>query len=414
MPGSCRATTASRVASFRWLPCRSLRPEVAGHLDDDRPNRNRNVSKDIHLWAPTFRTFGGGIAAFSRELALALDTPEYRLLLCGRDDRDGLWNGSPVRGAGAVPTALRKLGFACRLFGMVFRHRPALIISTHLNFAPVALLANYLLGVRYVVVAHGIDVHPGLSSLRKLALRRADAVWAVSRWTRERVLELGVALDRVRVLSNTVDDRRFDIGQDTAALRRRHEIGANERVLLTVARLDPVEQYKGYDTVLRALPALKSAVGPVRYLLVGTGEDRARVEHLARELGVSTAVTFCGFVPDAELPDYYRLADVFVMPSRGEGFGIVFLEAMACGTPVLGGNEDGTRDALADGALGVLADPGDAVAIATELQRLLEHQGQAMWFQPAALRAECLALHGRPAFARRVSDALDALDEGDA
>lgn len=371
------------------------------------------MPRQIHVWAPAFRTFGGGIAAFSRELAIALQGQKYQLVLCGRDDLNGYWNGCPVRGAGAVPAALRKIAFACQLLGLVIKRRPCLIISTHLNFAPVALLAKRLLGVRYVIVAHGIDMHPGLSNLRKLALRRADAVWAVSRWTRERSLKIGLAADRVRVLSNTVDERRFDLGEVGAAMRQRHGLEPGEKVLLTVARLDPAEQYKGCDTVLRALPALQAEVGPVRYLVVGTGADRERVEQLASELGVGRCVTFCGFVPDAELPDYYRLADVFVMPSRGEGFGIVFLEAMACGTPVLGGNQDGTRDALADGALGVLADPDDPVALATELQRLLERQGRPLWFEPQALRDECLALHGRAAFARRVSDALGALVGGD-
>lgn len=374
--------------------------------------RKCNLSRPIHVWAPAFRTFGGGIAAFSRELVIALESPGRELLLCGRDDLSGDWDGRPVRGAQRSPVALRKVMFALQLLRLVFQRKPALIITTHLNFAPVALLAKYLLGVRYVVVVHGIDAHAGLSSLRKLALRRADSVWAVSRWTRMRSLQLGIPEDRVRVLSNTVDECRFDLGHDLARLRQRHGIGEGEKVLLTVARLDPAEQYKGCDTVLRALSALQSNVGPVRYLVVGTGADSARVEKLASELGVRRSVTFCGFVPDEELPDYYRLADVFVMPSRGEGFGIVFLEAMACGTPVLGGNEDGTPDALADGALGVLVDPTDPGIIATELQRLLEGQGDALWFQPAALRDACLALHGRKAFARRVASALVAVEGG--
>ncbi len=364
----------------------------------------------IHVWAPAFHGVGGGIAAFSRELAISLQGHGHQLVLCGRDDIDGSWNGGRVRGTGAVPNVLRKLAFSCRLLWLMLLQRPSLVISTHLNFAPVALLAKRLLGVRYVIVAHGIDVHPGLSSLRKLALEQADAVWAVSRWTRERCLQLGLAGERVRVLSNTVDERRFALGEANPALLQRYSLKPGEKVLLTVARLDPIEQYKGCDTVLRAMPALQARMGPVRYLIVGTGGDRARVERLAHELGVGECVTFCGFVSDSELPDHYRLADVFVMPSRGEGFGIVFLEAMACGTPVLGGDGDGTADALVDGALGVLADPGDPVALALELQRLLEHQGPAVWFEPQALRDECLAIHGRAAFARRVAEAICALD----
>jgi glycosyltransferase involved in cell wall biosynthesis len=364
------------------------------------------VSRDIHVWAPAFRTFGGGIGAFSRELASALAGAGARVRLYGRDDRDGEWEGFPVRGGGVVPLPLRKLAFACRVLLASLLRRPGLVVTTHVNFAPVALLARHLLGPRYVVVAHGVEIGPSLSGPRKRALRRADSVWAVSRWTRGRCAMLGVAEDRLRVISNTVDAGRFDLGQDRVALRARHGIEADANVVLTVARLDPGEQYKGYDTVLRALPLLQAAVGPVCYLVVGAGGDLARLQALTAELGVGDAVRFCGFVPDAELPGYYRMADVFAMPSRAEGFGIVFLEAMACGVPVIGGDEDGTRDALADGELGVLADPGDPRAVAAALQRLLSKEGPGTWFAPPSLRSACLATHGRPAFARRVAEAL--------
>jgi glycosyltransferase involved in cell wall biosynthesis len=126
-------------------------------------------------------------------------------------------------------------------------------------------------------------------------------------------------------------------------------------------------------------------------------------------LGVGDSVTFCGFVADADLPAYYRLADLFVMPSRGEGFGIVFLEAMASGTPVLGGNQDGTVDALSDGALGALVDPQDPEGLADELHRLLQGVGPPAWFEPNTLRDACLSHHGRAAFASRITDALPKL-----
>ena len=202
--------------------------------------------------------------------------------------------------------------------------------------------ARRLFGIRYVIVAHGIDIHPDLSAARRRALRNADAVWAVSRWTRDRAVAVGMAAERISVLSNTVDDRRFDPAPPGDGLRARHGIPDGTRVLLTVARLDAAERYKGYDIVLRALPALQASIGPVLYLLVGTGDDRARIEQLARELGVAASVRFCGFVDDDALPALYRLADAFVMPSQGEGFGIVFLEAMASGTPAV---------ALVDGTL---------------------------------------------------------------
>lgn len=376
---------------------------------EGNPAAEQAPPRDIHVWAPSFRKFGGGIAAFSRELALALEGQGHRLALCGRDDDSQAWRGHRVIGTGGVPARLRKMAFAMRLMALVARRRPGLVVCTHVNFSPVAALAKRVFGVPYVVVAHGIDIHEGLTSSRKRALQDADAVWAVSRWTRDRTIQAGVAPERVRLVSNTVDDGRFDVGDPDPSLLRKYGIAPGEKVVLTVARLDPAEQYKGCDAIVRGLPRVQARVGPVRYLVAGGGEDRARVEQLAIALGVSTSVTFCGFVADADLPHLYRLADVFAMPSRGEGFGIVFLESMACGTPVLGGNQDGTRDALADGALGALVDPADAVAIARELQRLLEGQGPALWFDPRALREACLAAHGRPAFGRRVSDAMASL-----
>ena len=368
----------------------------------------RPVTSGIHLWAPAFRPFGGGISAFSRELATALSGLGHRLSLFGRDDRSQDWGAARLRGAGAQPAWARKLAFALQVLGLAWRERPAAIISTHVNFAPVALLAKWLFGTRYVVVAHGIDVHPGLAPLRALALRRADAVWAVSRWTRERVLQLGVESARICVIGNTVDDTRFgtDAGEGEASIRAALGLAPADRVLLTVARLDAAEQYKGCDTVLRALPALMRQVAGVRYLIVGTGSDQPRIERLAAELGVGDSVHFCGFVGDGELARHYRQADVFVMPSKGEGFGIVFLEAMACGTPVVGGDRDGSRDALADGALGRLVDPDDASALAPVLAEILRGEGPSAWFEPARLRAACLAEHGRPAFSSRIRDAL--------
>lgn len=365
--------------------------------------------RELHLWAPGYDSAGGGIASFSRELANALAAQGRNLSLWAKDNHSGVQDGLPRHGTGRVPRGLRTPVFAARLLAAAAVDRPDLVISTHPNFAPAGMLARQLLGIRYAVVAHGIDVHPGLSGSRRRALRAADAVWAVSRWTRQRCLDSGVAEERLQVVGNTVDDARFDLGQHNQELRRRYAIAANEKVVLTVARLDPDERYKGYDTVVQALAQLRSRMGAVRYLIVGRGEDRGRVERLAAQCGVAESVTFCGFVSDDALPDHYRLADVFAMPSRGEGFGIVFLEAMACGIPVLGGDRDGTADALADGALGVLVDPDEVEAVAAGLERLLCRHGPHTWFEPRLLRAACLLSHGRPAFSARVGDAMATL-----
>ena len=365
---------------------------------------------DIHIWAPNVCGFGGGIAAFSRELAMALHLKGHGVVIRTKEDRSGLWNDLPVTGSGLIPAHLRTPWFAAGLVAAAALSRPDLIISTHINFGPAAHFTHWIAGVPYVLVGHGVDLHPGLSPLRQQAIREADALWVVSRWTERRALDLGAASERIELLSNTVDDERFSIRSVSDRVRDRYALRSDERVLLTVARLDADEGYKGYDAVLSALPAVQGAVGPVRYLIVGQGSDLARLQRMAADLGVSNSVTFCGFIEDADLPDYYRLADVFAMPSRGEGFGIVFLESMACGTPVLGGLLDGTADALADGELGELVDPTSTEEIAKGLIRLLRREGPGWWYEREMLRSRMLAHHGRKAFRSRVARAMDILE----
>ena len=126
---------------------------------------------------------------------------------------------------------------------------------------------------------------------------------------------------------------------------------------MTLARLAGKERYKGIDEVLDCLPVLVRERPALRYLIVGDGGDRARLEAKAERLGVARHVVFAGYVPEREKPDHYRLADLFAMPGRGEGFGIVFLEALACGVPVVASRVDGSRETVRDGALGAAVDP---------------------------------------------------------
>jgi phosphatidylinositol alpha-1,6-mannosyltransferase len=142
-------------------------------------------------------------------------------------------------------------------------------------------------------------------------------------------------------------------------------------VLLTVARFDQGDRYKGHDTVLAALEHVAGRVPDLDYVIVGDGDDRGRLEGLARQRGLQQRVHFAGQVSDSELLDYYRLANVFVMPSAKEGFGIVFLEAAQTGLPVIGGDRDGSADALADGAIGTLVAPADDAGLAKAIEAAL-------------------------------------------
>jgi glycosyltransferase involved in cell wall biosynthesis len=363
------------------------------------------MGDEIHLWAPGLRGFGGGIGAFNRELAVALAATNP-VRLAGKLDVSGLWRALPLRGSARVWNRVRTVHFAAAVAGMALRNRPRLVVAAHVHFSPLAYAIRRLLRTPYAVIAYGVEVGQHLSWGRLRALGRADSVWTISRWTRLRLLASGVPDERIRLVPPTVDDERFRVDKGGTELRFRHSIPSDAKVVLTVARLEASEGYKGCDRLLMALPAVRQAIGPVRYLVVGGGDERSRLEAQARALGVEGQVTFCGFVADDDLPEYYNLADAFAMPSTGEGFGIVFLEAMACGTPVLGGDADGSSDALADGELGALVNPDSTVAIADGIVQLLLRRGPSLWFDPTRLRARCLELHGREPFRRRVRDAV--------
>jgi len=366
----------------------------------------------IQVWAPEFARFGGGIGNFSRELARAFRSFDHDISLNGFLDRPGTWEGLTLSGAGYLPRITAKPAFAALLLSGCARKRPDLIVSSHINFGPIARLAKSLFGIRYMLVAHGVDVNDRMSSLNLQALRNADRIIAVSAWTRDRLLALGgIHADRIALLPNTVDTTKFRVRGFPESLRKRYRLSMDERVLLTVARLGPTSAlggYKGCDRVLEALPAIAADAGPIRYVIVGEGPDRARLEGIARDLDVEAMVTFAGFVPEDELPDHYRLADVFAMPSTGEGFGIVFLESMASGTPVVAGNADGSVDALNKGELGRLADPNDVQAIAAAVTELLRGIGPSLWFERNALHDAVELRFGRAAFRERVAEILSS------
>lgn len=361
------------------------------------------AERPIHVWAPRLQAFGGGIGASARQLVRSLRAAGHRVATCARDDAGA---GPDALGAGGVAVRWRPLVFAYQALRLAMRERPALIVTLHVNFAPVAYCAARLLGVPYAVVAHGVEIGEALSPLRRCGLRHATRVWAVSRWTRDRAIALGVDALRVDVIGNTYDEARFTPGP------AREQTSGALPVALTVARLDPGEGYKGCDVVLHAVALLRARGVHLRYRLVGSGDDAARLRALAGALDVSQVVEFAGQLDDAALLQAYREADVYVMPSRGEGFGIVFLEAMASGTPVIGGALDGTTDALRDGALGRLVDPADPAAVADALQAMVEQRGPATWFDPAALHHACRDAHGHVAFDRVVARAVARVGEG--
>lgn len=272
----------------------------------------------------------------------------------------------------ATPAKVRQLAprggrasWSVQAFAVAARQRFDAVFCGHLNALPLAVALARLRPSPLWVQVHGIEAWQPRGSVHRWGLAAATLITSVSRFTRSRLLAWAdVAPHQVRVLPNTLAPG-WEPRAPRSDLIARSRL-AGRRVILTVGRLSNMERYKGHDRVISALPGVLARVPDAAYLVIGSGDDKARLEHLARVTGVADRVVFAGQVPDEELPDWFALAHAFAMPSTGEGFGIVFLEAAASGLPVIGGNRDGSVDALAEGSIGRLVDPhsGDEVTAA--------------------------------------------------
>jgi len=302
----------------------------------------------------------GGIAKFNRDLLRTLCAlPECKEVVA----IPRLMPEPP----GPLPAGLRhvtaglsgKLSYAFAVLDSCLRRGPFdLIVCAHVNLLPVASVARRLQPAPLLLVVHGIEAwQPTGRSFTDRAARRVDGLVAVSRFTRERFLAwTGLPVDRAHVLPNCIQTEAYGPGPRRRDLIDRYGL-EGRRVLLTLGRLSAEERYKGVDEVLEVLPELAAKLPNLSYLIAGDGTDRDRLEKKSRELGVGDRVVFAGRIAEQEKADHYRLADAFVMPGFGEGFGIVYLEAMACGVPVVASKADASREAVRDGALGVVVDP---------------------------------------------------------
>lgn len=250
-----------------------------------------------------------------------------------------------------------------------FRHafsgpRLSLIWCAHVNLAPLAWLLSKLTGAPWVLCMYGAEVWAKTGRpLVDRAVPRADGYASISRVTWDRFAGVWDVAGRHRaILPNAIRLDRFADGPRSMALADRLGV-RGKTVLMTLGRMDPRERAKGFDRIIELLPRLAKAVPDIRYLACGEGGDRPRLERLAADLGVADRVVFPGMIEEAEKADYFRLADLYVMPSTLEGFGFVFLEALACGVPVVASAIDGGREAVLDGRLGEVVDPFDPEAL---------------------------------------------------
>jgi glycosyltransferase involved in cell wall biosynthesis len=309
------------------------------------------------------------------------------------------------------PATLGRIRLAVALLSYLLRRRPARVFCGHIKLAPLVQTLCQPLGIPYTVLTYGKEVWSPLPSAPRKALQQADQVWTISRYSRDCACDAN-QLDpkRFQMLSCAVDGDLFTPGPKSEALLKKYGLG-DATVLMTVARLWSGDIYKGVDVTIRALPAIAQAFPSVKYLVIGRGDDQPRLAKLAQDLDIADRVVFAGFVATEDLAEHYRLADAYIMPSQ-EGFGIVYLEAMACGVPVLSGDADGSADPLQDGQLGWRVPHRDPEAVAKACMEILQGINTPDSATPdqrcngAWLRQQAIALFGEKAFIQRLENLL--------
>jgi phosphatidyl-myo-inositol dimannoside synthase len=279
--------------------------------------------------------------------------------------------------------SITKIRFLLSAITAAIFWRPQLVICTHVGVSPVARIIHRINGAPYWVVLHGIEVWCELAPSKVEALRGAQQLVAISKFT----LESASARHGLEKCKTVFLAPTFSIDESRTSKKAASTVeSANTPIVLTVGRLAASERYKGHDVMLDAWPAVLREIPGARYIIAGDGDDRARLQERAREMGFADSVIFKGRVSSVELQSCYDECQVFALPARteldpraprGEGFGIVFLEAMAHGKPVVGPNVGAPPEFIHDGEHGLLVDPVDPAKLAQALLELLTNPERA-------------------------------------
>ncbi|CAN5373771.1 hypothetical protein BH09BAC3_BH09BAC3_12990 [soil metagenome] len=285
------------------------------------------------------------------------------------------------------------------------------VIISHINLALVGYLMKKMNpSLKLALIAHGIEIWPRQSGVKRKILDQASLILAVSQFTKNKIVELnkGIAADKISVFPNTMDPY-VDLPTDFSKpeyLIDRYNLRKESIVLLTITRLSSSEKYKGYDDLIEAMPELLKLERNFQYLICGKADDleKKRIEDLIDKVGVKDSVRLIGFVAESELRDHYLLADIFIMKSKMEGFGIVFIEALANGRKVIAGNKDGSVDALMNGELGWLIDPDSEQELIQAVKEALTSKHNPVHVQEKVMKA-----FGFPSYKLRLRNFLNVL-----
>ena len=334
----------------------------------------RAGERKVLVLAPSLKSIGGVqnyIRTFVDALASVLGSDCVRVVAVAKDP-EARADGNLALG-GAV-----KLRFLASAVATALAWSPDLVICAHVGLAPAARIVQKITRIPYWLILYGIEVWGDLPAAKLEALRGAERYVTITQFTLDAMAARhDIRGARASILPPTLPKQSARPADENYSLRKEPDVP----MVLTVGRIAASERYKGHDAMLDAWPEVLRSVPGAEYWIVGTGDDLARLESRVCEMGVTESVHFKGSVSQQELDVCYDRCTVFAMPARteldgrtprGEGFGIVFLEAMARGKPVIGPRAGAPAEFIRSGEHGLLVDPADAGEIARALIELLE------------------------------------------
>lgn len=345
----------------------------------------------ILIATPDFPLWDGGIATVAYEVAKGLHNLGHKVDVmapiqsAGDTDLDRTLPFKVHRIKNIKSHYLKMYYHIFKMDRLVRRYRYDMVMAQ--SWYPSGIAASYIAEkyrIKTTVTVHGNEIlNPRYSTSfwqkrMKKVFETAKIIFCVSNFTSQKLIDrIGSSSDiskKTSVIYNGVDFKYFTPSEPDAELVEKHKL-QGAKIILTLARL--VER-KGHDMVINALPTIKKSIPQVKYVICGKGIYEEKLKELAHKLGLSDDVIFTGFIPNDSRKKYYNICDLYIMPSREitekgdvEGFGITYLEANACGKPVIGSNAGGASEAIIDGKSGLLADPLDPDDIARKCIALL-------------------------------------------
>lgn len=285
-----------------------------------------------------------------------------------------------------------------------------IVILSHINLAPVGLAIKLIKPkTKLILWTHGIEVWRPINFIKQLFFKKVDQVISVSNFTANSLVQWHkVAKNKIKVIPNALDPF-FNAPKlvTTNYLHDKYQIPAGIPVIIALTRLSITEKNKNYDSIIELLGELKQENTPAYYILCGKydEQEQQRLEGLKLNAKLQKEVILAGFVSDEEITQYYQSAHAFVLPSTKEGFGLVFIEAQACGLQVLAGNQDGSTDAVKNLEAGILVNPQDRKELKEALIKIISNKPSLE--EKRAIQEACLKDFGFERFAKDIKKLIE-------